>query len=129
MLVNSITSTQLDYVAQDYRSPFWSFFFILFMIIGFFFFLNLFVGVVVSNFQTEKDKIGGNDLLTEQQREWIDLKLLVLRSAPIRKIQPPNDRFRLWFFTIESHPQFENTIFIMIALNTLLLMLKWYQQS
>jgi hypothetical protein len=35
------------------------------MIIGFFFFLNLFVGVVVSNFQTEKDKIGGNDLLTE----------------------------------------------------------------
>ena len=65
VLVNSITSTQLDYVAQDYRSPFWSFFFILFMIIGFFFFLNLFVGVVVSNFQTEKDKIGGNDLLTE----------------------------------------------------------------
>jgi len=66
VLINSITSTELDYVASSYRSPFWSFFFILFMIVGFFFFLNLFVGVVVSNFQTEKDKIGGNDLLTEQ---------------------------------------------------------------
>ena len=54
---------------------------------------------------------------------------MVLRSAPIRKIQPPNNHFRLWFFKIESHPQFENTIFVMIALNTLVLMLKWYQQS
>jgi hypothetical protein len=35
------------------------------MIVGFFFFLNLCVGVVVSNFSAEKDKIGGNDLLTE----------------------------------------------------------------
>ena len=56
------------------------------MVIGFLFFLNLFIGVVVSTFNTEKDKLGGNDLLTEKQKEWIELKLLVLRSAPIRKI-------------------------------------------
>lgn len=72
------------------------------MILGFFFFLNLFIGVVVSTFNAEQDKIGGNDLLTEKQREWIDLKLLVLRSAPITRIKPPESKFRLFFFNISQ---------------------------
>ncbi len=96
----SITAGDINYSAVTSRSPFWSFFYILFLIVGFFFFLNLFIGVVVTNFNTEKDKIGGNDLLTEKQREWIDLKLLVLRSAPIKKIMPPSNRLRLFFFKI-----------------------------
>ena len=87
--MHSITSTSIDYVATEVRSWFWSFFFILFMIVGFFFFLNLFIGVVVTTFNNEHDKLGGNDLLTEKQREWIDLKLLILRSAPITRIKPP----------------------------------------
>ncbi len=98
----SITAGDIDNVSVVSRSPFWSFFYILFLIVGFFFFLNLFIGVVVTNFNTEKDKIGGNDLLTEKQREWIDLKLLVLRSAPIKKIMPPNNSFRLFFFKLQS---------------------------
>jgi hypothetical protein len=62
----SITSTDFDYISGSKRSLFWNLFFIFFLIIGFFFFLNLFIGVVVTNFNTEKDKIGGNDLLTEK---------------------------------------------------------------
>lgn len=65
------------------RSAIWIIFYIVFMMFGFAFFLNLFVGVVVSNFNSEADKIGGNNLLTDKQKEWIDLKLLVLRSQPI----------------------------------------------
>jgi Ion transport protein len=97
---DSITSTDIDYVAGTKRNLFWNLFFIFFLIIGFFFFLNLFIGVVVTNFNTEKDKIGGNDLLTEKQREWIDLKLLVLRCAPIQKFKAPSNKFRLFFFKI-----------------------------
>jgi hypothetical protein len=65
VMTSSITSNEIDYVAGAKRNLFWNIFFIFFLIIGFFFFLNLFIGVVVSNFNTEKDKIGGNDLLTE----------------------------------------------------------------
>lgn len=64
------------------------------MLIGCFFFVNLFVGVVVSNFNCEHDKIGGNNLLTEKQKEWIDLKLLVLRSTPIQKHKEPKNKIR-----------------------------------
>jgi hypothetical protein len=66
VMISSITSTEIDYVAGAKRNLFWNLFFIFFLVIGFFFFLNLFIGVVVSNFNTEKDKIGGNDLLTEK---------------------------------------------------------------
>jgi hypothetical protein len=66
VMTSSITSNEIDYVAGAERNLFWNLFFIFFLIIGFFFFLNLFIGVVVSNFNTEKDKIGGNDLLTEK---------------------------------------------------------------
>jgi hypothetical protein len=127
VMLNSITSTDIDYVAVSERSVFWTIFYIFFLIIGFFFFLNLFIGVVVTNFNTEKDKIGGNDLLTEKQREWIDLKLLVLRCAPIKKLQPPENKFRLFFFKIQDSKKFENLIFICILLNSLMLMVKWYQ--
>ena len=71
------------------------------MIIGYFFFINLFIGVVVSTFNSENDKIGGSDLLTEKQREWIDLKLIVLRSAPIKKVvAPPAHSWRIVFYKI-----------------------------
>ena len=96
----TITAGDIDKSSVTSRSPLWSLFYILFLIVGFFFFLNLFIGVVVTNFNTEKDKIGGNDLLTEKQREWIDLKLLVLISAPIKKIMPPTNRLRLLFFKL-----------------------------
>ena len=86
VVVYTITSTDIDFVGNlegAYRNPAWLAFYVVFMLVGCFFFLNLFVGVVVSTFNTEHDKLGGNNLLTDKQKEWIDLRLLVLRSQPI----------------------------------------------
>lgn len=49
---------------QNY-APGWSAFFMLFLIIGSLFVLNLFVGVVIDTFNTEKEKLGKNYLLTD----------------------------------------------------------------
>jgi hypothetical protein len=54
-----------------------------FMIIGSFFLLNLFVGIVISSFNKQKDVIGGTAQLTELQRQWIDTHLMVLKCSPI----------------------------------------------
>lgn len=68
LMMNCATATDLDYSALPYSeaNPVWMFFFIFFVIVGSFFFLNLFVGVVISTFHSEHDKIGGNNLLTEK---------------------------------------------------------------
>jgi Ion transport protein len=87
VMMRCLQTTEIDYMPdpEQQASPVWISFFIIFIIVGSFFFLNLFVGVVISTFNSESDKIGGNDLLTDRQKEWIDLRLLVLRSNPSRK--------------------------------------------
>jgi hypothetical protein len=49
-------------------------FFIAYMIIGSQFIINLFVGVVIDNFNTIKEKEEhGNMFVTQQQRSWIEI--------------------------------------------------------
>jgi hypothetical protein len=98
------TATDIDYLPlpDSHASIIWIIFFIVFTIVGAFFFLNLFVGVVISTFHSEHDKIGGNNLLTEKQKEWIDLRLLVLRSEPMRKLKEPENPYRAFFFKIQA---------------------------
>jgi hypothetical protein len=40
-------------------------YFVTFIIVGSLFFINLFVGVVISSFNNEKEKLGGNHMLSE----------------------------------------------------------------
>ena len=128
LMMQCATATTIDYLPGSYINPVWIFFFILFIIVGGFFFLNLFVGVVISTFNTEHDKLGGNDLLTEKQKEWIDLRLLVLRSAPTRRLIEPESKFKKFFFRICAHRYFERFILVTIISNTIVLMFKWYEQ-
>jgi voltage-dependent calcium channel L type alpha-1D len=73
--------------------------------------------------------VGGNDLLTDKQKEWIETRLLVLRSTPIKKLKPPSEnRFRTLMFRIQERKEFENFIFVCIIINSLILTLKWYMQ-
>lgn len=67
-MMNCMHATEIDYMPDPGAplNPLWVGFFIFFMIVGAFFFLNLFVGVVISTFNSEHDKLGGNDLLTEK---------------------------------------------------------------
>ena len=79
---------------MEWTHPHWVIFFIGFMVVGSFFLLNLFVGVVISSFNREKDLLGGNTLLTEKQKEWIETHILVLKSQPVRKMQVPTNWLR-----------------------------------
>lgn len=74
---------------EGQRNIYWVLFFVIFMIVGCFFFLNLFIGVVINTFHQEEERVGGSELLTEKQKEYIDLRLLVLRSEPIKKVKAP----------------------------------------
>jgi hypothetical protein len=124
------TATEIDYMpSPDSEASIKGIvFFIIFVIVGSFFFLNLFVGVVISTFNIEHDKIGGNNLLTEKQKEWIDLRLLVLRSEPMRKLRPPENKLRAFLFSIQESKWFENVTTCCIIANTLVLMVRWYEE-
>lgn len=60
-----------DLVPKYYASKLYSLFFIIFVIIGNFFITNLFVGVLVSTYNREKEILGKNFLLTTDQKKWL----------------------------------------------------------
>ena len=100
-----------------------------FMVVGCFFFLNLFVAVVINTFKREEDIAGGSNLLTDKQKEWIDLRLLILRASPLKKPKEPENSFRALIYLIERHRYFELFVQICILLNTFIMMLKSYRQN
>ncbi|XP_029813807.1 sodium channel protein type 5 subunit alpha-like [Manacus vitellinus] len=64
-------------------------YFVVFIIFGSFFMLNLFVGVVISNFNQQRKKISGKDLfLTEEQKKYYN----ALKKLGSKKPQKPIPR-------------------------------------
>jgi hypothetical protein len=51
---------------------YWSLFFILFVLFGDFFIMNLFAGAVVMTFNKEKERLGKTYLLTDKQKRWLE---------------------------------------------------------
>lgn len=53
------------------------------------FVLNLFVGVVIDNFNEMKEELSGTSLLTDEQRQWIEIHKLFLKEPPTKMVDPP----------------------------------------
>ena len=65
-------------------------YFVIFMIFGSQFILNLFVGVIMDNFNKIKEKEEwGSLFVTEDQRCWIDAQRLGMAKKLQKKIDPP----------------------------------------
>lgn len=56
----------------------YSLYFGIFFVVMNYFITNLFVGVVISSFNREKEKSGRNFLLTNKEKKWLETKLLVI---------------------------------------------------
>ena len=50
---------------------------------------NLFVGVVVSAYNREKEKMGKYFMMTEGQKKWFHTKLLMIQSKPKYYLKKP----------------------------------------
>ena len=51
------------------HNPHWELYFIIFLIVGAFFLLELFLGVILENLNNLRDQ-NGRGLMTEAQKEW-----------------------------------------------------------
>jgi len=65
VMFDGIDATEPNYPKKLNNNKEWAIFFIIFILFGSLFIMNLFVGVVISTFKKEKHKIDGNSKLTE----------------------------------------------------------------
>jgi len=69
MMFNGVDSKAVDINPDGTRNLWYSLFFILFILIGTFLMMNMFVGLVCDTFNRESLINGGNIFLTDNQRE------------------------------------------------------------
>ena len=70
------------------------FYFVIWIIVGNFFIVNLFVGVIIDNFNMIKRENAGIKMLTQEQKTWVEIQKLFLKNIPHKLIKPPDDEWR-----------------------------------
>lgn len=71
------------------------FYFVFFIIFGSFFTLNLFIGVIIDNFNEQKKKAGGSleMFMTEDQKKYYNAMKKMGSKKPLKAIPRPRVRF------------------------------------
>ena len=107
----------------------WSLFFMVFVFFGNFLILDLFTGVVVSTFNKEKEILGKNFLLTDNQKKWLEQKKVCMKIKPKILIEKVYSPFRQRVRDLVNSKYFEIVVLFCIFLNTITLAINWYDQS
>lgn len=93
-MYQGIAVTKQDYEPIRNHSLERGLFYVFFIIVGNFFILNLFVGVVISNYNREKENLGKDFLLSKNQKKWLETKLMLIKTKPKLLQKPPESKLR-----------------------------------
>lgn len=108
VMFNGMDSTGVNSQPRLNNQPWFSLYFILFMIVGFLFLTNLFVGVIIDNFNKIKElNDAGGIFVTDSQRNWIEIQHLMLAKTLLKKKYPPHNKCRLLFYRVQENKYFE----------------------
>eukprot|EP00940_MAST-03C_sp_MAST-3C-sp2_P003116 g3116.t1 len=94
-------------------------FFVAFILIGSFFQLELFVGVIVDQFSRLRRVLDGSALLTREQRAWVNTTRLVSQVELRRDLIMPEGRVRKLCWRLYHSVEMDVVIMIAIAVNAL----------
>ncbi|XP_029776821.1 voltage-dependent N-type calcium channel subunit alpha-1B, partial [Suricata suricatta] len=101
-----------------------SIFYVVYFVVFPFFFVNIFVALIIITFQEQGDKVMSECSLEKNERACIDF---AISAKPLTRYMPQDKQsfqYKTWTFVVS--PPFEYFIMAMIALNTVVLMMKFY---
>ncbi|NXI76450.1 SCN2A protein, partial [Rhipidura dahli] len=115
-------------------------YFVAFIVFGSFFTLNLFIGVIIDNFNQQKKKInlgfllliylGGQDIfMTEEQKKYYNAMKKLGSKKPQKPIPRPVNKLQALVFDIVTKQLFDITVMVLICLNMVTMMIETDEQS
>ncbi|KAJ1445504.1 Ion transport protein-domain-containing protein [Pelagophyceae sp. CCMP2097] len=111
-------------------SPAHAVFYVIFVVIGSFFVMNMFVGVVVHKFQLSKERTdGANIMVTDGQRAFVGKIKALLDTGRPSRLRLPNEPWRRKLFYLVVSEKFEVCVIAIITLNMVAISLQHYDQS
>ena len=73
-------------------------YFVIVVIIGNFFLINLFVGVIITTYNREKELVGKDFMLTDLQKKWIKNRKVIVAAEPRFFMKLPMEDWRQPFY-------------------------------
>ncbi|XP_071329963.1 sodium channel, voltage-gated, type I-like, alpha isoform X1 [Trachinotus anak] len=105
-------------------------YFVVFIIFGAFFTLNLFIGVIIDNFNQQKKKFGGQDIfMTEEQKKYYNAMKKLGSKKPQKPIPRPSNKIQGYIFDFTTKQAFDIVIMVLIWLNMVAMMVETADQS
>ncbi|XP_008414725.1 sodium channel protein type 4 subunit alpha B-like [Poecilia reticulata] len=105
-------------------------YFVCFIIFGSFFTLNLFIGVIIDNFNQQKAKLGGTDIfMTEEQKKYYNAMKKLGSKKPQKPVPRPTNKFQGLVFDLVTKQFFDILIMVLICLNMVTMMVETDEQS
>uniref|UniRef100_A0A8C3R4P6 Sodium channel protein n=1 Tax=Cyanoderma ruficeps TaxID=181631 RepID=A0A8C3R4P6_9PASS len=104
-------------------------YFVIFIIFGSFFTLNLFIGVIIDNFNQQKKKISQDIFMTEEQKKYYNAMKKLGSKKPQKPIPRPVNKFQGMIFDFVTKQVFDISIMILICLNMVTMMVETDDQS
>ncbi|XP_074835190.1 sodium channel protein type 4 subunit alpha isoform X2 [Carettochelys insculpta] len=105
-------------------------YFVIFIIFGAFFTLNLFIGVIIDNFNQQKKKFGGKDIfMTEEQKKYYNAMKKLGSKKPQKPIPRPHNKCQGLVFDFVTKQAFDIIIMVLICLNMVTMMIETDDQS
>ncbi|XP_037039275.1 sodium channel protein para isoform X7 [Bradysia coprophila] len=128
---DAIDSREIDKQPIRETNIYMYLYFVFFIIFGSFFTLNLFIGVIIDNFNEQKKKAGGSleMFMTEDQKKYYNAMKKMGSKKPLKAIPRPRWRPQAIVFEIVTDKKFDMIIMLFIGFNMLTMTLDHYQQS
>ncbi|XP_014902591.1 sodium channel protein type 2 subunit alpha-like isoform X2 [Poecilia latipinna] len=105
-------------------------YFVVFIIFGSFFTLNLFIGVIIDNFNQQKRKLGGQDIfMTDEQKKYYNAMKKLGSKKPQKPIPRPENKLQGYVFDFVTQQVFDIAIMVLIWLNMVTMMVEVEGQS
>lgn len=122
VMADSVDSRGVDLQPAREANLYAYIYFVIFIICGSFFTLNLFIGVIIDNFNMLKKKYEGGILemfLTPSQKSYYCAMKKLGRKKPQKVIKRPLNQALAMFYDLANSRRFEIAIFVLIFLNML----------
>ncbi|XP_072353959.1 sodium channel protein type 8 subunit alpha-like [Scyliorhinus torazame] len=130
IMANAADTRGIDLQPEMGANPYSLFYFVAFIVIGTFFTLNLFIGIIIDNFNTMHKRLGGRvNFLTEDQRRFYGTLKRLFKTKPVKKIPTPKNKILYSFYRLVSHKSFEPITIALITMNVMVMACDHYGQT
>uniref|UniRef100_A0A8C0VXB3 Sodium channel protein type 2 subunit alpha-like n=1 Tax=Cyanistes caeruleus TaxID=156563 RepID=A0A8C0VXB3_CYACU len=125
----AVDSTQVEHQPKYEDNLYMYIYFVAFIIFGSFFTLNLFIGVIIDNFNQQKKKISQDIFMTEEQKKYYNAMKKLGSKKPQKPIPRPVNKLQGLMFDIVTRQLFDITVMVLICLNMVTMMIETDDQT